>query len=397
MHNHQKPLNGIRVVDLTSVISGPFCTMMLADQGADVIKLERPGVGDLTRHLMTSRNGVSSLFVNLNRNKRSIALDISREAEKNALRKLLADADVLVENFRPGTMNRLGLGYDSVKEINPGLIYVSINGFGSNGPCAKAPAYDPILQAKCGMIDQQRNPESGAVDLIRTQVCDKVASLTAAQAITAALFDRERGGSGRHLELALLDVTLAFYWPDGMMNHTFIGDGVELQRPMSSANRVYQTRDGHLILSPVQQKDVEGLCRALHCTELLEKPQFSDTRQRVTNYTAWEASIVAALRDWDTETIAARLIAEQVPHGVVNSPEQVLQDPQVQARQMLQEYQHPRAGRLLHARSPVVVDGDLAASCDQVAPELGQHSEEILREAGLTNTEIQALLRIDPD
>ncbi len=391
MQDVYKPLSGIRVIDLSAVISGPFCTMMLADQGADVIKVERPGVGDMTRHLMTSRNGISSLFLNLNRNKRSIALDLASEQGRTVMYKLLATADVLVENFRPGTLDRLKLGYEQIKTLNPKLIYVSINGFGSRGPCAKEPAYDVMMQAKSGMIAQQVHPDSGEKDLIRTSVCDKVASLTAAQAISAALFSRERGGTGRHIEISMLDAAIAFYWPDGMMNCTFVGEGVDVQRPIAETNRVVKTRDGHLVLSITDQRDAEGLGRALDRPSLLDDERFRTARDRIKNTGAWEATVQEQFLLWKTQAIAARLKAEGVPYGVVNNPADVRLDTQVIASELLLESEHPVGGRIIQSRQPAVLNGEPQKTLGTGAPSLGEHSEEILREAGFTDQDLHEL------
>ena len=217
------PLSGIRVVDLTSMISGPVATMMLGDQGADVIKVE-PLTGDLVRIMGPNRAGLTSGFISANRSKRSLAVDLKSEQGMAVVKKLVATADVFVQNFRPGAIVRMGLGEDVVRELKNDIVYVSISGFGETGPYAHKRVYDPVIQALCGLADIQKDGETGRPKMIRTIIPDKTTSVTAAQAITAALFARERSGEGQHVKLAMLDTMVAYLWPEGMaarqLNHT---------------------------------------------------------------------------------------------------------------------------------------------------------------------------------
>ncbi|MCX2979307.1 CoA transferase [Halieaceae bacterium IMCC14734] len=388
-----RPLRGIKVVDLTSVISGPYCTMLMGDQGAEVIKVERPGVGDFSRHLLTSRNGLSALFANLNRNKKSVALNLDIEAGKQALIRLAAEADVLVENFRPGVMQKLGLDYPRIKTINPQLIYVSINGFGSNGPRASEPAYDTILQAMIGMIEQQRAPDTGEVDLIRTALCDKVTGITATQSICAALYEREKWNSGGcRMELAMLDACLSFFWPDGMTNQTFIGEGVDLQRRLSESSRLFPTADGHLVLSAVQPKEIEGLCRALNASSLLSEPRFATTELRVKNFPDWEQCILEHVRQFTSNELVPRLKSEGVPHARVQESHAVPQDSQVLARELISEQEHPRSGLYRSVRHPAVVNGNLGGHKPTAPPALGEHTREVFAALGYQQEHIDALI-----
>ena len=218
------PMHGVRVVDLTAIISGPMATQMLGDQGADVVKVEPLGIGDMMRYLGAQRNGIGAMFSVANRSKRSVAVDLKSDDGKQVLRDLVKNADVFTQNFRPGAIGRMGFSYEEVKEINPDIVYVSISGFGQDGPYANQRVYDAIIQATSGFADTQTDPESGKPNLIKTLVCDKVTALTVSQAITSALFARANGQGGQHLKVNMLDASVAFLWPDAMYNHTFLED-----------------------------------------------------------------------------------------------------------------------------------------------------------------------------
>ena len=220
------PLDGIRVVDVSTILAGPLATMMLADQGADVIKVEPPGIGDLLRIAPFRREGLSAFFANGNRGKRSVALDLKQPRGREVLLRLVERADVFVQNFRPGAVERLGIAESDLRAVRPDLIYVSVSGYGESGPYRDRRVYDPILQGLTGHVAIQKNPDVPIPDLIRHVVVDKAAAYTAAQAITAALFARTRGAGGQHVRVAMIDVALAFLWPDGMMAHTLLGENV---------------------------------------------------------------------------------------------------------------------------------------------------------------------------
>lgn len=243
------PLDGYRIVDLTGVISGPFATMILADQGADVIKVETPGVGDYTRQAGNRKADLSASFLNNNRNKRSIALDLKDARGRDIFNRLIKTADVLVQNFRPGVVERIGVGEDAIREIAPDIIYVSISGFGEKGPFKSKPTYDPLIQALSGLASVQGGSDDSRPRLIRTIVPDKVTALTAAQAITAALLVRERSGVAQHVRLSMLDSIVAFLWSSDMGGQTFIGETVSQQRAASFIDLIYHTRDGHMSVS----------------------------------------------------------------------------------------------------------------------------------------------------
>jgi crotonobetainyl-CoA:carnitine CoA-transferase CaiB-like acyl-CoA transferase len=242
------PLEGFRIVDLTSMISGPVATMMLADQGADVIKVE-PLSGDLVRFMGPNRAGLSAGFISANRSKRSLALDLKTADGMAVIRKLLSTADVLVQNFRPGAIERMGLGEDAVRELKPDIVYVSISGFGESGPYAHKRVYDPVIQALSGLADIQKDGDTGRPKMIRTIIPDKTTAVTAAQAITAALLARERGKGGQHLKISMLDTMVAYLWPEGMAGFTFVGKEVKAARAQFAQDLIFQTTDGMMSAS----------------------------------------------------------------------------------------------------------------------------------------------------
>jgi crotonobetainyl-CoA:carnitine CoA-transferase CaiB-like acyl-CoA transferase len=245
------PLSGFRIIDVTQMIAGPMATMMLADQGADVIKVEPPATGDLTRALAGRRRGMSPAFAVANRNKRSVVIDLKRTQGLELLKRLIRQADLFVQNFRPGTVERMGIGEPALREVKPDLVYVSISGFGESGPYVQKRTYDPVIQALSGLASIQADPQSGRPRMLRVIVPDKVTALTAAQAMTAALLARERTGVGQHVRLAMLDAVLAFVWPESMAAYTFIGPEKATTRPPNTRDLVFQTADGYITFGAV--------------------------------------------------------------------------------------------------------------------------------------------------
>src|ERR1700723_2303690 len=278
------PLDGIRVIDLTTVISGPVCTMILADQGADVLKVEPPG-GEIARR--TAGDGeFTAMFVSANRGKRSIALDLKQPAALDALRRLIAEADVLVQNFRPGTMARLGLDEPAMRATNPGLIYVSISGVGDTGPYVKKRVYDPIIQGLSGFADIQSNPATNRPQMIRTIVCDKTTAIFTAQAVSSALYAREKTGQGDHIQVAMLDTMISYLWPEGMMQYTVIGAEAASADPKDRPDLVFKTIDGYITAGSLSDSEWQGFCRASGDPELTKDPRFATPSARAVNATA---------------------------------------------------------------------------------------------------------------
>ena len=374
------PLDGIRVVDVSAILAGPLATMILADQGADVIKIEPPGIGDLLRLAPFRREGLSAFFANGNRGKRSVVLDLRKPRARDVLLKMVERADVFVQNFRPGAVERLGIAESDLRTVRPDLIYVSVSGYGDSGPYRDRRVYDPILQGLTGHVAIQKNPDVPIPDLIRHVVVDKASAYTAAQAITAALFARARGAGGQHVRVAMIDVALAFLWPDGMMAHTMIGEGVVGGPTLYELYRLTETADGHLIYFAASQDELEGVFRALNRPELCKDPRFA-LYERQRNIEALGAILYEEFRKWPTKEIHARLVAEHVPVGPVNSLEDVLHDPQIKHNGCIFEQEHPKAGRLRQA-APAAKFDKTPTTPGRVAPLLGEHTEEVLAEFG---------------
>ena len=270
-------LQGIRVVDAATVIAGPTIGMLLGDFGADVIKVE-PIHGEQLRHLGEPHNGVPASFFSCNRNKKSLAVDLKKQAGKEILWKLIDSADVLLQNFRPGAMARMGFAESEVRQKNKEIIYVSISGFGDKGPYAHKRVYDPIIQGLSGATDIQADRNTGRPNMFRIILADKVSAMTAAQAISSALFHRERSGEGQHIELSMLDATVAFFWPEGMTGLTFAEKETDVKKTFSSIDLIYETKDGYITISVISDKEWSGICKVLNCEELIQDERFATSR-----------------------------------------------------------------------------------------------------------------------
>jgi crotonobetainyl-CoA:carnitine CoA-transferase CaiB-like acyl-CoA transferase len=375
------PLAGVRIVDCSAVISGPLATTLLADQGADVIKVEPPGAGDVLRAVGSSRGGMSGLFHVANRGKRSLALNLAHETGRALLRELVRGADVFVQNFRPGVAERMGIGAEALRAAQPELIYVSISGFGSTGPYARQRVYDNVIQAFSGMAAVQR--EGADPRPLRQLACDKITALTAAQAISAALFARARGRGGRHVELSMLDASIAFLWPDAGADHTLLGDGVARQPTIGSRYSLLRVADGWASVTVLTDAEFRGFCRASGRADIAADPRFATVAARLGNLPALAKlltdDLAEALGKLTREEALARFSAEDVPCGVVRELDELHVDPQVVANRTFVEREHPLAGRLREPR-PAARFGGGPLEPARPAPSLGQHTDEILRE-----------------
>jgi crotonobetainyl-CoA:carnitine CoA-transferase CaiB-like acyl-CoA transferase len=385
-----QPLRGIRVLDLSAVLSGPMCTALLADQGAEVLKVEPPG-GDLSRRIGPAKGDMSAMFIAANRGKRSIVLDLKRADHLQVLRDLARRADVLVENFRPGAMARLGLDHGTLSDCNPRLVYASITGFGQSGPYADGRVYDAVIQAVSGFSASHPSQVSGEPMLLATTVCDKLTALTAAQAICAALLARERSGRGGKLELAMLDAALAFQWPDAMYNHVFVSDPPPASPEFGVQQRPYRTRNGHVAVMTPQPDEFAALCRGLGRPDLASDARFAQIDARRRNMAELLTLLDGLIADQDTDALVARLRAEGVPIGRVNGRAEVLDDAQVRHNQAVQQLEHGALGTVRLARAAARFIGAEAPPL-RPAPQLGEHGREILAELGLAPARIEALL-----
>ena len=386
------PLSGIRVIDLTQVLAGPTATMLLADLGADVIKVEPPGIGDLSRLAQFEKGGINSTVANNNRGKRSIQIDLSTDAGQDLGLKLLANCDVAVQNMRPGVADSLGMGFEHAAAVNPEIIYCSMSGYGQTGPYAGRAAYDPIIQAVTGYVALQVNPEAPIPDLVRNGVIDKASGWMAALAIVSALFARARGCGGQHIDLSMLDTAVQFLWPDGGMADTLLEEDASEGRRLSTLYRLTPCADGHIVYFVVNDKQFHGLYRALGRTDWIEHGQWGTHEGRRGRSEELGGLLEEEFAKWKVADLAPRMHENSVPCGEVAAVEDLHDDPQIRHNETLVEWDHPTAGRLRQARLAPrfsATQPDFRAS----VPQLNEHAGEILAELGLDAGEIEELRR----
>jgi crotonobetainyl-CoA:carnitine CoA-transferase CaiB-like acyl-CoA transferase len=386
------PLAGVRVVDLTSVVSGPLATMFLADQGAEVIKVEPLG-GDITRQSRQSVSAsgeFSALFVSTNRGKRSLSLDLKQPEAATIMRKLIRRADVLVQNFRPGTMERLGLSEPALRAENSRLIYVSISGVGERGPYAKKRVYDPIIQGLSGFADLQADPETRRPRMIRTIVADKTTAIFAAQAVTAALFAREQTGEGQHIRLAMLDTMIAYLWPEAMTQYTVVGREATTADPTARPELIFETADGYITVGTISDSEWCGFCAASERLGLAQDSRFSTPAGRAANATERILLMAEIIKERSTAEWLQRLDANDVPSAPVLRRGEVITNEQVVARELIEEFDHSDIGRIRQPKPAARFDRT-PAEIRGPAPRIGEHSAVILAELGLEPAEIERL------
>ena len=323
-------------------------------------------------------------------------IDLKKSSGVELLKRLTATADVLVQNFRPGTVDRLGIGESTMREVKPDLIYVSISGVGETGPYSKKRVYDPVIQALSGLASIQGDRETGRPRMVRTIVSDKVTAVTAAQAITAALLARERSGEGQHVRLAMLDATISFLWPECMAGHTFLDDDAAGHTPMGVAVRdlVFQTADGYITAGAVSDREWAALARVVGHEEWIEDPRFKDATARIINWDERLELMEEVFLGDSTAVWIERLDAEQVPCAPILTRSDLLIDPQIAANELIVESEHPAVGRIRETRPAAHFDRTPAA-IRRPAPTLGQHTDEVLRELGLEEAEISTLRASD--
>jgi len=370
-------------VDLSVALTGPLAAGMLVDQGADCVKVEQAPTGDVVRWLGSTVAGISAMFQAANRGKRSIVLDLRQDDGLAILRDLVADADVLVQNFRPGVAERLGVAYDDIRSIRPDIVYADLTGFGPTGPYSHRRVYDTVIQAQSGLAASQTGLNDDQPKFLKQLVCDKVTAYTACQAITAALFARSRGAGGQHLELSMLDACIAFLFVDGA-EHEVILDGDHSGPQSVAANNTPLAFDGGFAAVAVPtDKEFHGLAQAMGVDS--SDPDLATVRDRTANR-GKAMAVHRAVRQNATKLkvseAEALLEANQVPFGIVRAVDEIQDDPQVIANGIFSEFDHPAAGRVRHHRPPTHFHGTPTELREPAAPTLGQHSDEILAETG---------------
>jgi crotonobetainyl-CoA:carnitine CoA-transferase CaiB-like acyl-CoA transferase len=391
-----KPLDGVMVIDLSRVLAGPYCTMALGDMGATVIKIELPGSGDDTRaYCPPFLDGESTYFMSVNRNKKSLTLNLKDEQGKEILRQLIRRGDVLVENFRPGTLDGLGFGYEAAHTLNPRLIYCSISGFGQTGPYAQRPGYDLIAQAEGGVMSLTGDPD-GSPMKVGLSFADITAGMNACSGIVLALLARERIGEGQHVDVSLLDCQVSLltyqagiYFATGQ-NPPRLGN----KHPSITPYETFEASDGHIIIACGNQGFWERFCKLAGLEHLLADDRFTTMKKRVENRHSLTPLVAAAVRTRTRQEWSDLLDREGIPCGLIKDVAEVCTDPQVLARDMVVQLQHPTAG-------PISVNGipiKLSATPGEIKdppPLLGQHTAEILADIlGYTPNQIAELRRI---
>ena len=384
-------LHDLKVVDLTRTLAGPFCTMMLGDMGAEVVKIEEPEAGDETRQWFPFWNEESTQFLTFNRNKRSLTVNLKEPEGVHIVRQLAAEADVMIESFRAGALDRMGLGYDDIKQRNPGIVYCSISGYGRTGPLAEMPGYDLIIQAYSGLMQLTGDPD-GLPLRVGFSLVDLFAGMMAYGSILTALRHRDRTGEGQWVEAALLDgqVATLSYHATG-----YFGTGVEPQRmgsghPSLVPYQSFESSDGYFIVGCANQGLWERLCRALDQPEFLADPRFATNTDRVAHRAECVDLLMDIFRTNTTTHWVALITAAGVPCGPINRVSEVVSNPQVLARQMIAEIEHPNVPDLKFPNSPLKLTASPAA-VRRPPPLLGQHNAEVLTENGYTPAQIEEL------
>jgi crotonobetainyl-CoA:carnitine CoA-transferase CaiB-like acyl-CoA transferase len=378
------PLRGIEVLDLSIALTGPYAAALLADQGASVIKVERPGIGDIARWVGVAVKGMSALYLVCNRGKRSIAIDVSKPEGAEIVRRLAADADVVIQNFRPGVVERLGLGYDDVRAVNPDVVYCSLSGFGADGPYRDRSAYDTVMQAYGGFAASQADPEDGVPVFLRQTAADKVTALFASQAITAALFARERGLGGQHVQLAMADAVVSFLWADAAGNEVLMDSDRSQHSSFVAGFKPFRFADGWGIVTPTSDADFAGMCKAFEVAGW-DDPRVKTIAERIKNRDVLEPIMDLCYAHAANLTMAEatrRLEAERVPFAMILSPDEITRDPHALAIGLFELRAHPIAGRTRLPRHPARF-GATPAALGGASPGLGEHTDEVLRELGM--------------
>lgn len=383
-----KPLEGITILEFSTMITASFAAMMMAEQGAKVIKVEPMNVGDPMRYIGANKGGISSLFANCNRGKQSIRVDLKVPEGQELIRDLIPQVDIFIHNFRPGVMDKLNLGSEALRELNPRLIYAAISGFGKEGPLGRAPAYDPIIQAHAGLTATQGKEEPA---FFRTLICDKITAYTACQAVTCALYVREKTGVGQHIDLSMLDSGLFFVFPDGFQNHTLLD--ADHERGPLLIDLLYEltpTKDGAVTISAGNAEMQMRSLIAVGMEHLLADERFNSFEKMVANLEEFQSELAAAYMQFTTDEIIAKLKEADVPCARCLTKDEVLAQEQLAANDTVAEINHPIMGKMRVVKSPARFGGQRLTP-SRPSPDHGEHTQEVLAEFAIAGARIAAL------
>ena len=370
------------------MITASFAAMMMAEQGAKVIKVEPMNVGDPMRYIGASKGGISSLFANCNRGKQSIRVDLKVPEGQELIRELIPQVDIFIHNFRPGVMDKLNLGSEALRDLNPRLIYSAISGFGKEGPLGRAPAYDPIIQAHAGLTATQGREEPA---FFRTLICDKITAYTACQAVTCALYVREKTGVGQHIDLSMLDSGLFFVFPDGFQNHTLLD--ADHERGPLLIDLLYEltpTKDGAVTISAGNEEMQMRCLIAVGMEHLLADERFNSFEKMVANLEEFQAELAGAYMQFTTDELIAKLKEADVPCARCLTKDEVLAQEQVAANDTVAEIDHPIMGKMRVVKSPARFGGQRLKP-SRPSPDHGEHTHEVLAEFAIADERIVAL------
>ncbi len=375
----RKPLKGIRILDLTRILAGPYCSMMLCDMGAEVIKVERPKTGDDARFFGPFIKGESGYYMSLNRGKKSLALNLKHEEGKKIIRRLIKRVDVILENFRPGTMEKLGLGYQDVRRINPEIVYASTSGYGQTGPISRMAGYDIVAQAVGGIMSIT-GPPGGPPTRVGTSIADILAGMFTAYGVMIALYNRDRTGKGSRIDVAMVD-SVASVLENAIIRYFATGKSpkpIGSRHPSLAPFDMFQAQDGYMVIAIGNEKLWHRFCQAMKREDFLKDPRFVDNKKRLAN----EKILKSLIERWTKKKKIKELLITfnelGIPCGAVNSMERMVRHPQILFRNMIQEIRHPVAGRIRMAGIPL----KMAGFSDEIPgrpPLLGEHTEEILK------------------
>ena len=370
-----KPLEGVTILEFSTMITASFAAMQMCEQGARVIKVEPLNAGDPLRYIGATKGGISSLFANCNRGKEAIRVDIKTEAGQALIREMVPEIDVVIHNFRPGVMDKLGLGSDDLRSLNPRLIYTAISGFGNVGPKSSSPAYDPIIQAQSGITATQGKEEPA---FFRTLICDKITAYTACQAVTSALYFREKTGEGQHIDLSMLDAGLFFIFPDGFQNHTLLDEDVAPQPLL--IDLLYEltaTKDGAVTISAGTADQQMRSLIAMGMEHLLADERFDDMQKLLTNIDVFKSLVAGEYLKHTTDEVIAKMTEADVPCARFLDREEVLAQEQLQANGSIDIIDHPLMGSMRVVKSPPRFGGEVLEP-GSPSPDHGQHTRQVL-------------------